>query len=666
MAGRPPAHYLRPNEGESSPPYVLAVGLAFDNVFDAGGMTQTLAAWHTILTDRDGATSHRVPPGEQAGTTRAGLARAIADATAGRRHLWVFCWSTAETIITTMLPDGLLRLGWAMLPGGLGSREPTLTFTRGSSRVTLAALHGWVAGARFGAHGPADTGPGTRPRKGTKAAMPASRAARDATLIAGQVLAIMAWWDAEHLGNWQRTGPACGWSAARHRLQPASKIVMDPEPEACARDRTALYGGYRLAARHDRLPDGHYAVIDIEHAHATILARLAIPTSRGPVITAADIAKYKYLCASYTLLADVVVRTEVPRYPVRIGRRVWHPVGEFPTTLMGPDLQDAAERGDIVGVTGGQLHRMGRPFAAFGRWMLECLDGGHGADDPTIRAVVKGWSRSVPGKLGAHGTRTTVLGNAIPGEAWAIGALSPRGGGGGGTIALGGIITVTEQAGDGQNAYPAALAMIESYVRTALHAAITYLGPGAVLQADTDGMLIDVDALGEPRAGGRLPSLAHLTPAERLMAAVDALAPVTDPLRFRVKEVTDVLWITGPQHYAGRGIRKAAGLPASVQPGAAKPGRGSLTLPFVQQVGHGVSAGLRRVDITVAWPAMTAPGWAVEGGIVLPPEATIGDDGRAHLLPWSGTRWHDAGYRLTDRQNPAVLHATGMPPNRQP
>lgn len=637
-----------------SPTNVAVVGLSSVTVAKPWGTLDRLAGWSLSTHDRGDTINHRTPQGTAQGTTGPALAEAVETLGSGRRVLWLYTWSTMRLIVLTSLPGHLAARGWVARATGMGSQEPSMTMVKGDRKLIIVPLRSWVGGnpwqlyQRAGGTAPHTTGAADSPE------WLAHLAEHERATVADAILAIMAWWDGANLGHWRPTGASCGWGAARHTLDRANRILIDPDPDGIAHDRAAIYGGTRFTTRHGRMPQGHYAVFDLTHAYGTAMACCLLPVGRRRRFTGPPPPHIRPVGHMAGIIGDVVVRTKVPRYPVRYGDRIYYPVGQFATTLAGPDLEYAIEHGDLVSWSGGTIHRLGIPLQRFGRWMVDQLDADPHSMHPAVRATIKGWSRSVAGKFAAHGTETRVLSDAIPGEMWALPGVQSRNGVKCGTIALGGKVFYTETSGDGQNAYPAVLAFIESYVRCALFRAMESVGRGSVIQCDTDGMIVDIDTIvGEEYKGQTLRGISVI--AERAMRAIASQLPEeTAPFTMRLKGTTDVLWITGPQHYEGRAMRVAAGTPIDAHPGIGRTVRARITPTLRGQVEQGNRGGMVKRDQVASWPTITTPGWAVTHNRVLPPTAHQTPSGTTVIETWDETRWRAMGYTLHPEQSPSM------------
>ena len=100
------------------------------------------------------------------------------------------------------------------------------------------------------------------------------------------------------------------------------------------------------------------------------------------------------------MIADVDLDARTRTYPVHIGGATWHCIGRMRTVLCGPELEDARQRGEIVGVGEFARYRLSPVCDEFARALWEerakCLAAG----DTGGARVVKDLMNGLHGKLG--------------------------------------------------------------------------------------------------------------------------------------------------------------------------------------------------------------------------------------------------------------------------
>lgn len=526
-----------------------------------------------------------------------------------------------------------------------------------------------------------------------------ARCAADTLILHTALLTVMNWHDQNKLGRWALTGASTGWNTMRH-LQPAKTsrkarqqrindhlppidptsqpIVIDPSPDGRANDRQAIYGGRRETWRHGKLPPGTYHELDFERAYQTIMASCALPRKRGRWFDELplDSRLIDDPACQWGIIAECEIETDSPRWPCRIPvkpaepppaavpdstsppadpkTRVLYPVGKFTTVLAGPDIAEARRLGCLRAVHRGQVHQLGFAARPWATWSLAAQD--DTSTPAVVRLALKHQGRAVAGKWAARAWSKSVIGQSTT-YGWAyedvfIQETQTRGA----IIDLAGTKFLSVPGTDGDNAYPAVLAWIESYTRVALGRAIEALGAAVVIQCDTDGMIVDTTAMTTADTMTEAAAGTGVTHRGGLRETLAATTTATTPLRLRAKTAYRNIEVVGPQHLTLDGHKRWSGVPGS----AVKQADGSYlawTWPkLAWQMSQDDQRGYTRVVQTYRLAASYAPGWLLADGTVAAPETRLGADGRPELVPYRESRYAARGNRLAASQ-PAILEA---------
>ena len=607
----PRIHRLRPNHREWTPPQVCFIDTETRRELTDTGELHTLRLWAGRLVVRR--TKHGTGLGESDGWgyDTAELADQIDIWTEGQTCLWAYAHNLSFDLSVTRLPAELAARGWAVTGHAVSSDAPWLRMKRGRCVLTICDSWGWLR-ADLAAIG-ADIGVPKLPLPGwdDDDAVWLARCQSDVDVLARAMCALMDWWDAEQLGSWTLTGSAGGWNTWRHRTTTALPLIV-PDPEQTEFDRKAIYGGRREAFRHGTLTGGPWSLLDFKSAYPTIAASFPLPAARQGNFDSLPLDSGLLCSDAYGVIAECVVRVQAPRYPVRISGRVIYPVGEFATVLAGPELLEARSRGELVSIGAGWLHRLSPHMQDWARWVLRVT-----ADDSTeiprvCKRAVRHWGRAVIGKTAAKGWQTRPL-ETLGGTgwdyrpAWNAELQAPSH-----LVEICGKAAEIISDGDGDNAYPAILAWVESWVRVKLSQAIDDIGRDHVITCDTDGLIIDQG--GAYTAGDFPRQFGTLT--------------------MRVKARYDEIRVIGPQHVITPSDRKLAGIPRSAEPD----NDGNLTALLWPKLATqmnlrpgGTAPGYLRPRMVYTLPASTVCGWVTRDGAVDPLRALICPAGVTHV-----------------------------------
>lgn len=609
--GQPGIHRLRANHREWAPPQYIAISTRTRVTGSEQGEVHSLRCWSAQLRVRRAGSADGIGDVAASGTDDRSLAQQVDHWCAGQKTMWAYSHSISFDLSVTRIPVQLQALGWNVTAHAVASESPWLRMRRGRCVITFADSWGWLR-APLPAIA-ADLGM-SLPRPGGDSDSDAYWQALcdgDAAVTLEAMSRLMDWWEARELGNWTLTSSAAGWNSYRH-LSPGPLPLIIPGNDENGHDRRAIYGGRREAFRHGTPAGGPWLLLDFQSAYPTIAASMPLPVQREGQFSRLDLDSPIINGESHAVIAEVQVETSVPRFPVRAAGRVAYPTGLFTTTLAGPEIAEARRLGCLRAIGPGRLHRLSDHLADWARWVLLAAAGMDSGVPEVARRAVRHWGRAVIGKFAAHGFITqplgTLAGNGwidIPGWNAAYQAPSHL------TEVCGQAAEVI-QHGDGENAYPAVLAFVESWTRVYLNRAIEAIGRQHVLMCDTDGLAVDVASNWEAAIAGT--SLG--------------------PLRLRVKEQWTGVRVIGPQHIMHDDGRKMAGMPRTATDCGDGKFEALLWPKLAAQMALRPGAdtpGYVRPRATYTLPQTTITGCCHEDGTVTPLHAATCAGGQLHL-----------------------------------
>lgn len=620
-------HRIRPNHREWSPAQIIWLSATTTAREHEIGEFHVLTGWSAILDVRRARNPDETGTVDAWGELASELADQVSHWCAGQKSVWLYSYDLSFDLAVTRLPVLLKAIGWDVTSHALTSDSPWIRMRSGSCVITMSEARGWlraplsVIGADLHAEGN-DTYP-IDPETPTRYLSSAKNAHR---MRAG-MLQILQWWDTAGLGSWTLTASSAGWNAYRHMSPGPLPLIIAGDDEA-SHDRKAIYGGRREAFRWGDLDGGPWSLLDFKSAYPTIAATFPLPVQRMGSFTSMPADSPVINGEQYGIIAEVELETDVPRWPVRVGGRVAYPVGRFITTLAGPEIAEAHRLGCLIRIGPGRLHRLSWHMRDWALWILRAQDGGDDQVPIIARRLVKHWGRAVIGKTAAHGYQTRPL-STLGGDGWTVRqAWNAKLQAPSHLTDVCGTAAETIATGDGDNAYPAILAFVESWVRMYLSRAIESIPPESVISCDTDGII----------ASGVSPLTAGYVSSD------------TGPLEMRIKETYDQVRIIGPQHVITDVNRKLSGIPGNA---AEKPdGRleASLWPKLAWQMEHHLAnqaPGYVRPKQTYTLPQSTITAWCMTDGTVLPLTAQLCRHGGTHLR---ATAHEDTAGALPDQQ----------------
>lgn len=205
-----------------------------------------------------------------------------------------------------------------------------------------------------------------------------------------------------------------------------------------------------------------------------------------------------------TTIATVKIESDEPAYPYRQGHIVIYPIGRYVTTLCGPELRDAVDRGRVHGVIEWCTYHMDYALRAYAEALYHerCLCESRGDRDGA--SLVKRLANVVVGKMGQR-SRTWTAAPAIATDmvygSW-LGVDDS-----GGTCryrVVAGIVQRDTLLGSAPDAVPAVAAWITSAARVRLLGAIRCAGWDQTHYYDTDSLVVSALGYARLRAAGRV------------------------------------------------------------------------------------------------------------------------------------------------------------------
>lgn len=652
---RPPAkvHYLPHNAKVWTPPTVAFLQTITREIPGSTPKVLELAGWVATTILRANVKPGKPDRRTNTGATGAELATWLTDATAGRETVWLFTHDTSKDIVTTRLPLALHKLGWTITEASLSGIAPWMRLSKGYRRLCVVDSFSWLP------HSPehlADKMGNPVPRRNGGEASEdwAARSARwQLDTVTAAMVSLLDWWDEHALGRWTVSGPGCGWNAMRH-VKTFGRVVIDPDPDGVASDRASIHGGRRGAWVVGRRTNGPFLELDFTNAYPSVAAGLPLPTQRTASFESMDLDNWRLTSDRWGIIAECTLHTAVPRWPVRFKGGTFCPVGTFRTTLAGPEIRDALRLGCLTAVGPGHVHQLGYHLQPWAEWIIATTHNRTGDTPPAAQLTAKAWSRSVIGKWAARSYERVMLGHSPElgwnyTEGWDHDTQTR-----GAFIELAGEAWWAGVAGDAEQSYPAVFGWVESETRVRLSRVIEAIGEGAVLQCDTDGLIVVERLLGTRAARGHLRAPNDLLGAARTKWVLDQLDPIIAPLTIRVKATRKWVEIIGPQHRVTAGDRTLAGIPKTAKEIEPHVFAFEQHPGLATQLAHGDPRGYVQPTAKVTVRGPYAPGWVTTLGDVVPIETTITADGTNRIISWHHTANKPARARLASKQHPVL------------
>jgi hypothetical protein len=618
---------LRRNKKATSPNRIFC----YDTETNPVDGVEVLFLWRAVLVLRHERQPKRDRETLYSGDTADELADAIEEESRKSDTLWVFSHNDNFDLAVTRLPLILYSRGWIITKNALAAGSPWCFLAKGTHRIRIVDSFSVFRCSVKHLSYFVDVDKLDLPAVGSSYESWSARCTNDAMIIARALEIAMDWWDENELGNWSVSGPATGWNAMLHGER-AAQTVIQQDDNARKWERDSISGGRREAFKTGNMGEGIYANLDFVSAHATICAAKHLPRKRLRKFDRLPLNARELNLPDYDVIADCIIKESTLEYSVRTDGGIFYPGGRFSTRLCGPEIREGIRNGSIESIGEGYLYRTGPTMKLWGEWILGALD----ATNPTVpdaaKIMVKGWSRSVPGKWAGR-TGRVVIEMPCDFDGWSIeeGFMHPSGipci-----TTTMCGRRTVTVKDQEGNDSFPAVLSFIQSWCRLELFHVLSLFDP-YVIQCNTDGCIIDVKRfIDDKRPYGNPEKWDEKEYQSQIERYVIENSDKWQPLTLRVKKYAHSVSVLGAQHIVFGGERKFSGIPQNAESIGKGKFRYTAWPSLKTQIRKGDTGGYVTTRRTADLKNIAINRWKTESGDTFPVTMTIDSEGGNRII----------------------------------
>lgn len=671
----PKIHNLSGNANESSPHEVIFLDTESYPTPGDEVELHAMRLWCAMIVRRHGRNPSRPRLERARGTSSAQLADWLDRVIKTEPTAWLYTHNLSFDLGVTRLPLMLIERGWLLKDNNLASDAPWGRMARGARSLRLCDSHSLF--------------PYSLEHIGKHIGLPKldlpdfaqdddawfARCERDVEIMAKAVTQAMDWWDEGKLGHWAATGPRGGWNAMRHMcvrrpgMPPIEyrgpregewvqhgdgHVVINPDPDARAFERQAIYQGRRETWRVGDLPAGTYAELDFRHAYLSVACDLKLPCRRGLAFESLPLDTPYLDHDNVGIIAEVTIRALTPRYPYRAGFGILYPEGTFTAVMAGPEIAEARRRGELVAIGRGYYYRLSYHMQPWALWLANLLDHGGPSVPPAALLMLKAHSRTVFGKWAAH-TSAIIATGTTPVEGWlAEHAIDADTGRPCTILHMAGQWSMISRDLEADDAFPAVLAWVQSHVRLGLAAVLDQIPQRAVVSCSTDSVLVDMGYI--PAAWDQTPAQAspHTAIPRAARNLCSILEPFIFPFELAPKGIYTKVKVLSPQHLRLDGQLRMAGVSGTAVETAPNEFEFYTWPSLGRQIELDEVRGYVRQRRKVDLSGMTVNRWTAVDGCTAPVRARVDADGTTQLeRPTTAGCWrHNSPWR--DRQWPAL------------
>lgn len=187
---------------------------------------------------------------------------------------------------------------------------------------------------------------------------------RDVEILVDSFIYYLTYIQQQDLGGFAYTRSSQAMKAFRHRFM-TDKLLIRPNNNLHALERTGYFGGRVECFRLGKQPDNEYYLLDINAMYPYVMSINDFPVKAVGHVRPHDIADLRHCLLKYCITARVLLDTNEPVYGKRIYGKCCFPIGTFWTTLNTRMLQYAIEHNHIKDISHGILYEKAPVFNAF-------------------------------------------------------------------------------------------------------------------------------------------------------------------------------------------------------------------------------------------------------------------------------------------------------------
>lgn len=405
-----------------------------------------------------------------------------------RTRLYVFAHNGAFDLPVLGAFSELPKRGWQMTKAIVDAPPMDITWKSGSMTLRFVdTLNYWRL--------PLDTiGDSVGLRKLTMPSRDAPQhrwdayGRRDVKVIMRAVIRWVDFLQAHDLGGFKGTLASQAFTAYRHRFMPVPIMIHD-DPRALALERASYVGGRTECFRLGIL-EGEYFYVDVNSMYPGVMRKRPYPCSLQSVHREPALDTLHRWAIERGVIADVIVETDKPLFPLVDDGTLIFPVGRFRVTLAGPELKLALDRGLVRRCFLAAVYNMAELFTDYIDTLYHERMKARLAGDLTSYWLFKIMMNSLYGKFGQRGRIWRDVGIEHPDTIELYTEINGHTNQVTHRRTFGGIIQEWQDEGEAFHSFPAIASYITSHARLVLLQAIEAAGWDQVLYCDTDSLVM--------------------------------------------------------------------------------------------------------------------------------------------------------------------------------
>jgi len=201
------------------------------------------------------------------------------------------------------------------------------------------------------------------------------------------------------LGQFSKTRASQAFRAYRHKFM-NNKIYIHDNDEVKELERRAYYGGRVECFEYGKVKNGPFVTLDINSMYPFVMSYLRLPCQLIEYKKGLAVEDLTNRLDSFACVADVILDTDIPVYPVRKNNKLIFPIGEIATSLCSPELKFALAHGHVKHVLSAATYHQEQLFTDYIKYFYDLKEHYKRGKQPAMTWFVKYFLVSLYGKFG--------------------------------------------------------------------------------------------------------------------------------------------------------------------------------------------------------------------------------------------------------------------------
>ncbi len=413
----------------------------------------------------------------------------VTNCSVSRSRTWIFAhnWNFDAGILATS--EILLRSGYRLLKY-INDKPPFIVeFRNASSTLRLVDTLNYFAGSLASIGESIGLGKLGFPTEEDSQETWDTYCKQDVRVIIKAVSDFIEFISSYDLGNFQATLASQAFTAFRHRFMD-HKIHIHDKVDICQLERNGYYGG-RSECFFIGEVQGPLYYLDVNSMYPFVMLQNEYPSAIHHISRVDCLEDVYEFLQTYQAVAECMIETPDPIYPLRIDKRLCFPIGKFSCTLTTPEILHAMENGHLMHVGKIAYYEHAPHFRRFVETLYDLRQGFKQDNNETFSYMTKIMLNSLYGKFGQNGVKWTEINDdREPFEGITYERETPDSP----ILKLRyrlGRVQIHERKGESDNSFPAISAHVTANGRLLLWDLIRTAGTNNVFYTDTDSLIVN-------------------------------------------------------------------------------------------------------------------------------------------------------------------------------